>query len=163
MEEDRIKIVKVEDASFFIEDLFKRSFGDPPPRFPVHYVAFYKTTPATFEAIGYYHVTYREEYALVGGLCVDTRFYRKLRVAKQLALQRRNRGVAERLVRAAFEDVGERKAFFAYVGNPLSKAIIRRVGFIDTEHKYLMVKWMEPLCEAERKRIIAEVAAIGPF
>jgi len=163
MEEEGVKIIKVSEAAFFIEDLFRRSFGDPPPSTPVHYVAFCKVAPSTFEAVGYYHVTHCGEYALVGGLCVNTCIYRKLWAGRQSVLSDRGRGIGEKLVRAAFEDVGDSKAFFAYVGNPMSKAIIRRVGFIDTNHTYLMVKWLKPLSEEERERMIAEVIALGPF
>lgn len=163
MEEERVKIIKVSEAAFFIEDLFRRSFGDPPPTIPIHYVAFYKVAPSTFEAIGYYHVTPCGEYALVGGLCVNTGFYRKLWPKRQVGSRQRNRGVGEKLVRAACEDVRGEKAFFAYVGNPVSEAIIRRVGFVKTRHRYLMMKWLKPLSEDEKERIITEVVAIGPF
>ena len=163
MEEKRIKIVRVDQAGFFITDLFKKSFGDLPPATPVHYIAFYKSSPSTFEAIGYYHVDYRGKYALVGGLCVDRQFYRKLWSGRRPILLGKHRGVAEKLVRAALEDAEEHKAFFAYTGNPLSQAIIHRVGFVETRHKYLMVKWLKSLPEEEKEKIITEVVAIGPF
>jgi GNAT superfamily N-acetyltransferase len=80
-----IQIIKVDDAAVFIADLFQQTFGAPPPSFPTHYVAFLKKGSATFEAIGYYHVTYGSEYALVGGLCVDRHY--------------RNKGIGEKLER----------------------------------------------------------------
>ena len=149
MEEERIKIVRVDDAAFLTADLFKNSFGNSPPMTPVHYVAFYKVAPSTFEAIGYYHVDHRDKYALVGGLCVDPRH--------------RNKGLGEKFSRIAFEDARAHKAFFAYVGNPVSQAIARRVGYLETKQKYLMVKWMSSLSGEERERIIDEVVALGPF
>lgn len=99
MDTEKIAIIRVDNAAYFIGDLFRQSFGDPPPEEPIHYVAFSQVGPATFEAIGYYHVYHRGEYALMGGLCVDPCY--------------RNRGLGERLVRIAFEDAGETKAFFA--------------------------------------------------
>jgi GNAT superfamily N-acetyltransferase len=149
MEEEKIKIVRVDHAAFFIADLFKKSFGAPPPTTPVHYVAFYKSSPSTFEAIGYYHVEDRGEYALVGGLCVDPRY--------------RNKGLGEKFSRIVFEDAKAHKAFFAYLGNPISEAIAHRVGYINTEQKHLMVRWLMPLNDEEKEKIITEVAALGPF
>jgi len=149
MEDEQIRIVKVDDAAFFIADLFRRTFAESPPLTPVHYVAFYKATPALFEPIGYYHVDQRGEYALVGGLCVDPRY--------------RQKGLGEQFSRIAFEDARENKAFFAYIGNPISDTIARKIGYIETNQKHLMVKWMKPLAAEERERIIAEVAALGPF
>jgi hypothetical protein len=144
--EGSIQIIKVDDAAFFIADLFQQTFGAPPPSFPTHYVAFFKRGAATFEAIGYYHVTYGGDYALVGGLCVNWHY--------------RNKGIGEKLERIVFADAGETKAYFAYVGNP---ARARRVGFIDTQYHHLMVRWMKPLPQDEQERMIAAVAALGPF
>lgn len=144
-----IAIIRVDNAAYFIGDLFRQSFGDLPPKEPIHYVAFSHVGPVTFEAIGYYHIYHHGEYALMGGLCVDPRY--------------RNRGLGERLVRIAFEDAGEAKAFFAYAGNPISINILRRVGYVDTRQKYMMVKWLKPLVQEEQERIVAEVAAIGSF
>ncbi|MGH7962712.1 MAG: GNAT family N-acetyltransferase [Candidatus Binatia bacterium] len=149
MDDEKITIVKVSDAAFFIEDLFRRTFAQPSPTTPVHYVAFCKPTPSTFKAVGYYHVDHRDEYALVGGLCVDTQY--------------RNRGLGEEFSRIVFAEAADKKAFFAYIGNPISQAIARRVGYIETRQQYLMVKWVKPLSEDEKERIITEVIAIGPF
>ncbi len=143
---DNIQIIKVDNAAFFIADLFRKTFSSPPPSDPVHYVAFHQIGPSTFEAIGYYHVTYCGEYALVGGLCVDTRY--------------RNRGIGEKLERIVFEDAGDTKAYFAHVGDPTRA---RRVGFIDTKHDHLVVRWMRNLSEEEKERILSTVAALGPF
>jgi hypothetical protein len=144
--QDNIQVVKVDDATFFIADLFQRTFGDPPPLTPAHYVAFCKLDSSTFEAVGYYHVTFCGEYALVGGLCVDEHY--------------RNKGIGEKLERIVFEDGGETKAFFAYVGSPTRA---RRVGFVDTNYEHLMVRWMKAVSAVEQERILAEVAALGPF
>jgi ribosomal protein S18 acetylase RimI-like enzyme len=149
MEVEKIKIVKVDEATFLVEELFRRTFGEPPPAFPIHYVVFHKVAASIFEVIGYYHLTLSEEYALVGGLCVDSRY--------------RNQGLGEQLSRIAFEDAGERKAFFAYLGNPISDSIARRVGYVETQHKHLFVKWMKAISGDEKEKLITEVAAVGPF
>ena len=88
-------------------------------------------------------------HGLVGGLCVDPRY--------------RNRGLGEALSRIAFVDPGSKKALFAYLGNPVSIAIARRVGYVQTAHEYLKVKWLTRLVEPEQEAIIRDVAARGPF
>jgi GNAT superfamily N-acetyltransferase len=143
---DEIHVTKVDDAAFFVAKLFADTFGDPVPGTPTHYVAFRKLEADRLEAVGYYHVAYCGEYALVGGLCVDPRM--------------RRRGVGEMLERYVYRDAGATKAYFAHVGDPRRS---RRVGFADTGHPHLMVCWMAPLPDEERRRLIAEVAALGPF
>ncbi len=136
----------VDDVSFLVGDLFREVFGGPPPAEPLHYVAARRLGPGRFEVAGYYHVTYRREYALVGGLCVAPAY--------------RGRGIGERLERIAFTDPRGVKAFFAYVGDPRRA---RRVGFRDTGREHLLVAWVEDVPDEERERIVAEVAALGPF
>ena len=148
-EQGDIAIVRVDNAAVFITDLFRRAFNESPPRDPTHYVAFAKIGPAQFEAVGYYHVTECGPYGLVGGLCVDPRY--------------RNWGLGEALSRIAFVDPGRKKALFAYLNNPVSVAIARRIGYVDTPHQYLMVRWFGTLPEHEQRAMIEEVAAHGPF
>lgn len=145
-ENSNIKIEKLVDASFFAEDLFHRSFGQAPPTFPVNYVAFYKSGPSTFKAIGYIHMTELDEFCLVGGLCVDTDY--------------RHRGLGETLLRNIEKDVGEKKAFFVQTNNP---TIASRVRYMPTKTQYLMVKWMKSLPQEEQEKIVNEVTKIGLF
>ncbi|MBY0276149.1 hypothetical protein K2Z84_12455 [Candidatus Binatia bacterium] len=144
--EGEVFVARVDDAAPFVEHLFRATFGDPAPSVPTHYVAFVRTEPGRFAAVGYYHVSYCGEYALVGGLCVDPRM--------------RRRGVGELLERFVYQDAGETKAYFAHVGDP---ARARRVGFVHTAHPHLLVCWMVDLPPEERQRLIETVAALGPF
>lgn len=149
MNTDNIRIVTVDDAAFFASHLFKLAFNERAPVTPVHYVAFAQTNPTTFEAVGYYHVDYRAEYALVGGLCVAPHY--------------REKGLGEKLSVFVFAQGGPRKAFFAYMGNPVSVRIALRIGYEATVYPYLFVHWVNPATDTEKARLIAEVAALGPF
>ena len=149
MEEKPIKIVKISDASFLAEELFQRCFGQSPPDFPIHYVAFDRVAPQTFKVVGYYHITHCGAYVLVGGLCIDDEY--------------RDQKLGRALSAIAFEDAGAAKAFFAYLGNPVSRAVAYRVGYVDTPHQYLMVKWLVGLSQEEQRQLMAEVAKLGPF
>jgi hypothetical protein len=145
--QESIEIVKgLDDARFLVKDLFSSVFGGEPPAEPVHYVAFARMDPSRFEVVGYYHVAYRDDFALVGGLCVATQY--------------RRRGIAERLERIAFEERRDAKAFFAYAGDPTRA---RRVGFVDTDYQHLLVSWVVPLPPDEQQGMIDRVGALGPF
>lgn len=149
MDTNKVTIVRVDNAAYFIECLFRQAFGDPPPITPIHYVAFYQVGPSTFEAIGYYHVEHRGAYALAGGLCVDPRY--------------RNRGVGEKLTQCVFTDAGETKAFFTYSGHPVSRAIAYRGGYEDAKPQYMLVRWLKALSEEEKEIMVTEVTGLGPF
>ena len=56
-----------------------------------------------------------------------------------------------------------RKALFASLNTPTSVAIARRIGYVHTQHQYLMVRWFVTLPEHEQRAMIDEVAARGPF
>lgn len=145
--DDSIFIVRgLEGASRLAADLFQEVFGGAPPAEPLHYVAFEHLSPGRFAVAGYYHVTYRDDYALVGGLCVAPAY--------------RGRRVGERLERAAFAEPRGAKAFFAHVGDPRRA---NRLGFEDTRHPHLVVFWVRPLSPEEGERLIDTVAALGPF
>ncbi len=139
-------VVRVDDGRWFASDLFHSTFGQTPPDEPAHYAAFQREHPSLFRVIGYFHVRFRPEYALVGGLCVAPAF--------------RGTGVGQALELAPERDAGNVKAFFAYAGNP---ARAERIGYRATGHDHLLVKWLQPVTAAEAERLIAEVAALGPF
>lgn len=140
-------IVRTEtDIAALAGELFEETFGDPPPTDGVHYLALQPTGGQTLAVAGYYHVTHRPDYALVGGLCV--------------AAEYRRRGIAELLEREAMKFPGTGCAFFAYVGDP-QRAL--RVGFEPTGHEHLYVQWVGDVAEESRHRIIASARAEGPF
>lgn len=139
-------VTKVDDAVPFVDALFRATFGDPTPTIPTHYVAFARDPSGRLDAVGYYHVSYAGEYALVGGLCV--------------APALRGRGIGELLERYVYRDAGDTKAYFAHVGDPRRA---ERVGFVATEHPHLVVCWMQRLPDEEQRRLIARVAALGAF
>jgi GNAT superfamily N-acetyltransferase len=142
-----LQIVKeLGDVRFLVRDLFSSVFGGEPPPDPVHYLAIRRIAASRFEVAGYYHVTYREDFALVGGLCVAPEY--------------RRRGIAEQLERIAFEEPRDAKAFFAYAGDPIRA---RRVGFVDTRYPNLLVCWMKAIPVDEQDRMVERVAALGPF
>lgn len=124
--------------------LFRRCFAAQIPDFPMHYVA-----RLGERVVGYYHITRRSDYALIGGLCVDEAF--------------RRHQVASQLVHAAHADAEGLPGFFGYCGNPASYKLLTDAGYRDTEYPYVIVHWTNPPTLADKQRIIAEVAKLGPF
>jgi len=75
----------------------------------------------------------------------------------------RNRGLGERFSALVFDDMKGKKAFFAYIGNPISERIAHRIGYVNTRQKHLLVKWMKTLTSEEQEQLLTEAIAIGPF
>ena len=149
MEGERVKIIKVSDASSLAGELFQRAFDQSLPDFPIHYVALDYLRPQTFKVVGYYHITHRGAYVLAGGLCVDEGY--------------RDQKIGRALASIAFEDAGKAKAFFTYVGNPVSLSIVYRLGYVHTPYQHLMVKWLTDASQEDQEQLIAEVAKLEPF
>jgi N-acetylglutamate synthase-like GNAT family acetyltransferase len=141
-----VRIERFENASFFIDDLFQKSFGQSAPTLPVDYVAFYKSDPSTFKAIGYIHMTEFPEYGLVGGLCVG--------------VDHRHKGLGTTLLMGVERDIKGKKALFVHTSNP---TIAKRCGYKRTKTQYLMVKWTQLISKEEQGKLIEEVTKIGPF
>jgi hypothetical protein len=153
---------EVASGKFFAGELFQRSFAAPPPDEPSHYVAFYREHPLIFRTLGYIHFrAYRGVY-LGGGLCIDPHAYRRL-PPEHRRLLRTTGGIAEQLLRFGIDALHEVPAHFVYVVDSRSERIVRRVGFVPTEHQYLLVRWNQAIAAGEQQRLIRMVAELGPF
>ncbi len=65
-----------------------------------------------------------------------------------------------KLFRFAFGNWGNARAFFAHPGNP-RRAV--RVGFEETRHPNLVVRWSAAASSTDPERILEDVAALGAF
>jgi hypothetical protein len=117
---------------------------------------------ASPQVVAYVHQTVRDDFALCGGMCVDERSYR--RVPKWLfEAVREEGGFATIVTRDSVAMLGDVGAVFGHVGEPRARAADLRTGFVDTDREHLMVIWRRELPEAERRRLVDAVAAIGAF
>jgi hypothetical protein len=148
------------DVREVIGDLFERSFRDPPPNFPVHYVCFSRCDGQVMP-LGYGHCTPTKNYYLGGGMCTDNRALRKLSAAARREIASCG-GVAQFLIEQIFAMSKDKAAVFSYVGHPVALQIDLRAGFFQTGHPHLIVHWTngEPADSAD---MIEEVRLIGPF
>ena len=145
---ERIRIIEVDDPSFFAEDLFHRAFGHSPPPGPSSYVALYSNSesPSTVQVIGFAHLERVGEMGLVGGVCVDHPW--------------RGRGIGKRLLSFVSGKRRKERAFFVHTDDPRLASVC---GYEALPYPYLMVKWMEPLSEEEKTRILGAALEFGPF
>lgn len=139
--------------------LFSKSFGTAPPDFPHHFLARHG---ATGGIAGYIH--YTEAFPgvyLCGGLCVDAHAYRQLAPRERDALRRRG-SLSRWLLDESIRRLPAKKAVFAYTGNTASRRDGFGVGFVETGHRHLIVQW-HAAAEAEKARLVEQVAALGAF
>lgn len=150
---ERIKVIEVEDASYFAGHLFRDAFNEPPPSHPSNYVALYADPDdlATFRVIAFIHVgqtekTILNEVGFIGGLWINPQW--------------QGRGVEKLLFSTIEGKLADKKAFVVYTDNPDS---FIPWGYEALPHSYLMVKWMTLLSLEEKTRIIDAVMSVGPF
>ena len=159
-----IRIEEVDDAAPYAGRLFLEKFKHPIPDYPRHFVAFYEIPPEPRVAIGYVHYLKQDDVYLCGGMCVDTRAYRRMPPAHMQSLRAAG-SLAEYLLRQTFGMVGPCAAIFGSVGDATARVVDLRAGFIDTGLPHLMVVWRDAAgaADTEKAVIIAKVAALGGF
>lgn len=148
------------DIKPILGDLFERSFRDPPPDFPVHYVC-YGQNASGLHVLGYGHCTIGPRYYLGGGMCTDFRALRKLQSEQRQLIAARG-GVAQFLIENIFMMSGDKEAVFSYVGHRVALEIDLRSGFMATAHPHLIVHWTGD-CPIDAGAVVDEVQRLGPF
>lgn len=171
-----LTVVRVANAEFFAAKLFLDSFAQPfplprdncglsiptPPSAWRQFVALYRWPDDRVETVGFCNwIRYIDVY-LEGGLCVRPGFYRRLPRATFAACSERG-GIAQIMMDAAARELDDCPAWFGYCGDRKSYLACTRAGFVSTGHKYLIARWFGDVADAEQRRLIDSIAAIGPF
>lgn len=157
-----IRVVEVDDAEFYVGDLFRRQFGGDPPDYPRHFVALYKASRSAFVALGYLHYTTFDDIALAGGLLVDERARVRMPAAHQ-AVVREAGGLAATLFRQTFPRFAALPALWAYVGDREVRRIFGGAGFAAVENSHIMVHWNRDVSDDERAARIERIRSLGAF
>jgi hypothetical protein len=160
--ESIVRVEEVDDARFFINDLFRRRFGSDAPDYPSHFVAFHAAGGAQYGALGYVHYSRFEDSWLCGGMVMDDRAYRRVPAHHRAAIKAAG-GVAEIMLRTTFARLRDAPAIWGYVGDKLAEVVDLRAGFVHTTAPHVMVVWNRPLSDAEKAERLAKVVALGPF
>lgn len=148
LEQERLRIIEVQDSEFFSGKLFFNAFGQPPPTTPTNYAAIYMDSknPSIFYVLGFIHMERIGEMGLVGGLCIEQRWQGK--------------GLGKILLNFVDNRKNGIKAFFVYTND---SRLAMECGYEPLPHPCLMVKWILSLSPEEKERLIDAVMKIGPF
>ncbi len=164
------------NAASLAAPLFRESFKSdfPTPRatrvlgVPIEpadwrqYVAMYRWPDGQEECVGFCNwIRYKDVY-LEGGLAVKRDFYRRLDREHFVACRMRG-GIAQIVMEAAATELNDCVAWFGYCGDAKALQVDLRVGYVQTEHAFVIVKWMRELSVADQRQWIDEVIRIGPF
>ncbi|HEY6940547.1 hypothetical protein [Dokdonella sp.] len=158
-----LDIREAADGAERARDLFRRHFGDEPPSFPHHVIAFVRDASGIETPASYVHFTPVGELLLGGGACVDRRVMRTM--AADLRARIRAQGGLYRMTLdwAVRHFAPTHKAIFGYCGDALAERVDLAAGFRPTGHAHLLVHWTRALADAECARLVAQAHAIGPF
>ncbi|HEU4662888.1 MAG TPA: hypothetical protein VFS55_02525 [Dokdonella sp.] len=158
-----LDIREAADGAQRARELFRRHFGDDPPSFPHHVIAFHRDASGIETPACYVHFTPVADLLLGGGACVDRRAMRTM--AADLRERIRAAGGLYRLTLewAVRHFAPGYKAIFGYCGDALAERVDLAAGFEPTGHAHLLVHWTGALAAAERARLVAQAHAIGPF
>ncbi len=161
--ESILHVAEVDNASFFVSDLFRRKFAGATPDTPRHFVAFYRSEAQALIPIGYVHHSPWENCYMCGGLVIDDRIYRRLPAHHRRAIRERG-GIAEYLLTESFKRVKPGSiAIWGHVGNKQAEEVDLRVGFEHTDDPYVMVIWNQDLPDHEKAAWVRRVVALGGF
>ena len=173
---DALKVFETKDAASYAGALFQESFNSA---FPVpaaykildtqilpedwrQFVAIYTWPDGTEECVGFCNwIKYKDVY-LEGGLAVQKNFYRRLAKPHFAECSARG-GIAQIVMETAIAQLTDCVANFGYCGDLKALRVDLRAGYVQTEHPYLLVKWMQTLTASEQQARIDDVTRIGPF
>lgn len=174
--EQSLRVFETREAARYASDLFRESFNSdfPAPRAtrvidtdiePAdwrQYVAMYRWPDGGEECVGFCNwIRYKDVY-LEGGLIARRDFYRRLGREHFVACRARG-GVAQIVMEHAATQLNDCVAWFGYCGDAKALQVDLRVGYVRTEHPFLIVKWMRELPAADQRQWIDEITRIGPF
>ena len=171
-----LQVFETKEAARYAGALFQESFNSA---FPVpvayrildtqiqpgdwrQYVAIYTWPDGTKECVGFCNwIKYKDVY-LEGGLAVQKNFYRRLAKPEYLECSARG-GIAQIVMETAATQLTDCVAWFGLCGDRRALRVDMRVGYVQTAHPHLIVKWMRALPESSQQEWLDEVTRIGPF
>ena len=160
-----LRTYEVNEATALADDLFRKSFGQPVPDYPRHFVLVYSPwagTTAPPRIVAYVHFSPHDDVYLAGGMCADPAAYREFPKSLFESVKRAG-GFATIVTRDAIGMLGDSPAVFGHVGEPRARQADLRTGFVDTGRPHIMAVWRRGLPEGEKQRLLDKVEALGPF
>ena len=171
-----LNVFETKEAARYASALFRESFNSDFPA-PVEYhildtqvgpddwykfVAVYTWPDGTEECVGFCNWFKYKDVYLEGGLTVQKTFYRRLPKPEFAACSARG-GIAQIVMETAATQLTDCVAWFGYCDDRRALRVDLRVGFVQTEHPHLIVKWMRALPEASKRMWVDHISKIGSF
>lgn len=163
--EDFLRVGEVDDATAvaLAQPLFDRRYRLPVPEFPYHVVARYRGADGTERLACYIHFTDCGELLLCGGACADNRLLRHMSAAERDVL-RDVGGVFQFTLNWSMQHFAPRfAAIFGYTGDTLARGVSEHLGYVQTAHPHLIVAWLQPVADLQRRQMIAKANSFGAF
>lgn len=157
-----IRVEEVEDAEFYVGELFRRRFRGAPPDYPRHFVAFYQATPNCFVVLGYIHYTVFEDICLCGGLVEDRRVLMRMPAPEQDRIRDAG-GVVAVMFHQTLPRIKHLPAVWAQAGEDDVRQWFLRAGFVPVDDSFILVKWIRELPPSEQAQRVARIRALGAF
>lgn len=157
-----MRVIEVEDARYYVNELFNRKFNADAPDTPRHFVLQYKSDHTDWISCGYVHYSPYQTYQMCGGLVIDERVFKSM-PSEHREVVRQAGGMAEIVMRQSLAQFPEAEVIWGHVGNKMAEKVDLRVGFVHTEFTHLMAVWQKDFSAEEKQKLAAEIAKIGPF
>jgi len=158
-----ILVTEVDSGTFFTGELFQRKFGDSPPDFGHHIVAFYRDSERKFLPASYLHLWTQGTLNLLGGVCTDGRVLQKM-APEQLSMLNQAGGLLRQTLGYCFAKFGSQtEAFFIHCGNARAKEVALQAGIRETSVPYLLVRYNRVLTPKRQQALLCQAEAIGVF
>jgi hypothetical protein len=125
-------------------------------------VATYRFPNQAQQCVGFMNFIRVEDFFLMGGVCADTRAYRRMTRAEFEECQRRG-GFAQCMAEWSEQHLQGGIAIVGYTGDKRSLAAAMRCGYSTTTHPYLIVRPIGAPSERDIARILARAEQLGPF
>jgi hypothetical protein len=158
-----ILIGEVEGGHRFVDELFTRKFGGPPPESGHHLIAFHRRHDWTFAPASYLHLWIRDGMGLVGGGCTDGNVVRSMSASQRAALDAAGGLLAQMLGFCFAKFEAQCDAFMGHCGDARAKEVDLRAGFRETPEPYLLIRPNRALGAEREAELVAKAKAIGIF
>jgi hypothetical protein len=153
----------VDNAQFFINDLFNDKFGSDAPELTNHVITFYKHAAGHFMPVSYISFLPYNNTILVGGAITDGNAIRQI-PEEQRKIITESGGILFNMLKFGFSHYEDKcDAFFGHVNNPRALEVDLAAGFKETEYEYLVANFHKPLSSWKKKRLLKMIHKLGAF
>ncbi len=155
--------VVVDNSHYFVNALFQKKFGSPPPKGGNHLIGFYKNEQGHYLPVTYICLTPYKGAMLVGGAMTDGTVIKQM-TEEQKTIISETGGIYLNLLKYAFKHFSNQcDAFFGYVNDKRALEVDLAAGFKETNYQYLVVNFHKSISPWKKRRLFKIINKLGPF